>query len=595
MPAPPHAAPTPVETTPTTCGSTQPTAKNTQPDHRPHTPHVTERLDTPARRPKKRSAAWHKLDSEIKRKLGAIAMRAKQKPPTPHVTERLDTPARAPKKRSAAWHKLKDEIERKLGAIARRAKQKPPADKQWSGTVGTFDLTCPYNQYSIPKNKERWKFTIAKQQAAEYNITELKRLEQTYASEDTNFARSLKKQLGLRGQEPVTRSSYNLPQWLEWLAKEPDHDMASQIYIRGSRGIDITEGVLPPRKHLKNHVSTKVHQKLCDTEITRLLSLSYITEWSKLRKLKPHLPVEPRIIMPMQAIYKKQKLRIVVNATAAGLNTIDIKGRTKYTTIQRTLEAISTHCYLFRLDVADCFLLAAIADKALELCCIRWRGITYCYLALFFGSRIGPLHIQNLNTWWLRHSMRTIRSNNLAIGKIPEFEATPPINRCQYKTITTATGQRRALCILQNLGLLLDDVCGVCSGGGGGLRAAWFAFETIATVAQKLGICISPKTPEKSCPPTKTLTYLGLRLCTRTQKVSLEPLRIHSMQEALAQVKAATHITKHQMQSLVGTLSFAAIAIEGPARAAYRLLLDTLRQTKTDRPNEKIEVTDTVR
>ena len=520
----------------------------------------------------------------------------------PQLADRAEAPRTKKEKRkpnsaikSTAWHTLHNQIQSKLRALTHSKARKPAAQPEWTGAVGTFDLHCPYNQYSIPENRDRWKFTIAKQQAAEYNITELKRLETNHAARDTDFARSLTMQLKQRGEEPITRSSYKLPQWLEWLALEPDHEMAAQIYIRGSRGIDITEGTTPPKKHLKNHPSTMKHQELCDTEIERLLKLSYITKWSELRKRKPHLPKEPRIIMPMQAIYKKQKLRIVVNATAAGLNTIDIKGRTKYTTIRRTLEAISTHCYLFRLDVADCFLLAALADKTLELCCIRWRDVTYCYLALFFGSRVGPLHIQNLNTWWLRHSMRTIRNNRLATGTIPEFEKTPPTNKCQYKKVRPKNGKPRPLCILQNLGLLLDDVCGVCSGSGGGLRAAWFAFETIATVAEKLGICISPKVPDKSCPPTKTLTYLGLKLCTRTQKVSLEQSRVQAMLSTLTQVKAAAHITKHQMQSLVGTLAFAAIAVEGPARAAYRLLLDTLRAAASDRPGEKIQITDEAR
>ena len=454
-----------------------------------------------------------------------------------------------------------------------------------------FDLHTRFAQFSVPKDKEAWKLAICPRLKSEYNVASLRSAEQAHMDEKSPFGTALARVLGPRAHEQIVRTTLNCPNWLEMLSRDDEPSIAAEIYTNVSRGMDITMGIWPvQRSRMSNYNSCFEGQNETFTtnEINRLKGLGYLIPWAELRKHRRNLPEQPIIISAMSCVMRKDKCRLCVDMSRADKKGQSVNelvgdaasGQTFYTTVSRAMEALCPRAYMAKADVVDCFLLTPLSERSILLSAIEWQGEVLANVRLSFGTKVGPFSIQDQQTSIQKDVYRRCRVMGLPTGTIPKFRQPPPRNK------PPAAGHAPDMLI--TCGLILDDHIIT----GNSLRSTWFGFNTLVGVAERLGIILSPKTPAKSACPTKTLTYMGVQLSTRTMQCSLLPERCEQMRHTIQATLGKPWITRKAMMSLIGVMSWAAIAIQGPGRAAYRALIDTLKGDGDKRPSAQVHLTD---
>ena len=448
-----------------------------------------------------------------------------------------------------------------------------------------------FEQFSVPKDKEAWKQAICPRIKSEYNVANLRSKEAAFMKDGSPFGAALARILGPREHELVVRTSLNCPRWLQMLSRDDEPSVAAEIYTNVSRGIDITMGIWPvPSSRMKNYNSCFEgdNEGFTTKEINRLKDLGYLIPWSELRKHRRSLPEQPVVISAMSCVMRKDKCRLCIDMSRSAKDGQSVNemvgdaaaGHTFYTTVSRALEALCPRAYMAKCDVVDCFLLTPLSERSILLSAIEWKGVVMAYVRLVFGTKVGPFSIQDQQTSIQKDVYRRCRDMGLPTGTIPKYRQPPPRNR------PPAAGSAPDMLI--SIGLILDDHLVT----GNSLRSTWFGFNTLVTVAGSLGIILSPRTPEKSASPTKTLTYMGVQLSTRTMQCSLLPERCEQMRRTIQSTIGKQWITRKAMMSLIGVMSWAAICIQGPGRAAYRALIDTLTGDTDKRPSAKVHLTE---
>ena len=411
----------------------------------------------------------------------------------------------------------------------------------------------------------------------------------------TAFSKALKRVLAPREQEVVVRTTLNAPNWLEMLSQDDEPEIAAEIYTNITRGADITLGKWPvPESTMKNYNSCfeGTNEESASAEIDRLKGLGYLIPWATLRKHRRALPERPRVISALSCVMRNGKCRLCIDMSRSAVegqsvNEIvgeDATGLTFYTTVNRALETLCPEAYLAKCDVVDCFMLTPLSERSIQLSAIKWKGEVLANVRLTFGTKMGPFSIQDQQTSIQKNVYARCKARGLPTGEAPKYRTRPPVNMPPPRHQRT----RGKKDMLISCGLILDDhlVTGLSQ------RSCWFGFLTLVHVCERLGVILSPKTPAKSASPTKTLTYMGVQISTRTMKCSLLPERCDRMRETIRNAKGRAWITRKEMMSLIGTMSWAAICINGPARAAYRALIDTLIGDTDKRPTAKVYLTE---
>ena len=460
-----------------------------------------------------------------------------------------------------------------------------------------FDRDTRFGNFSVPADTEAWKSMICPRHKSEYNIADLIRLEDRHMDSGTPFGEALKTVLGPRKLETIVRTSMKAPNWLEMLSRDDEPRVASEIYTNITRGVDVTMNKWPiKRSIMKNYKSCfeNGNEDYVNKEVARLKTLGYLVPWTTLRKHRRSLPDTPIVVSAMSCVMKKGKCRLCVDlsrSTTEGqsVNEVvgeDATGKTFYTTVHRALDALCPQAYLAKADVVDCFMLTPLSERSILTCAVTWQGETLANIRLLFGARAGPYKIQDQQQSIQKEVYKRCRANGLPTGTIPKYRQPPPRNRPP-----PPRSRKTKRDLLISLGLILDDHLVV----GLSLRSCWYAFYQLVTTCFHLGVVLSPRTPEKSASPTKTLTYMGVQISTRTMTCSLLPERCQDMRRTILQIWQQEWITRKQMMSLIGVMTWASIGIKGPARAAYRALIDTLTGTTDTSPSSKIYLTDASR
>ena len=442
--------------------------------------------------------------------------------------------------------------------------------KYWRGTTEQFDPEQPFSGFSNPP-PDTWRAMLAPNQLADYNITELLRLERLQAGTDTPFGKALATQLRKRGTEKVLRCTFVLPEWLKMAALDKDPAAAANVYITISRGVDLCEGAWPAASHTRNHSSCNEGSgpALVSKELKRLISLGYLVTWEEAQAAHPSLEQysKPWCVHALGIVLRKGKCRVVVDCSLSttpegkpgppgtSLNDmVDIEGRTKYTTIQRTMDAMEPRAYVWGSDFTDCFLQNRVAVSSLPVAGLMWQGVYYVYLSLWFGTRYAPCIIQLQGTMVVRHIYDKLNSAGLATGTPPEFASEPPTNRpLKHKKTPRMT----------NLGLILDDLCAVATG----LRPAMFSFYMSIHVVASLGYIVAEA---KTSPPTKRLLTLGAIVDCRQMTCTLPADKVNRIDEIITEHGKLKVLTRKQLQSAIGLFHWCAIAIQGPGRCALQ-------------------------
>jgi hypothetical protein len=106
------------------------------------------------------------------------------------------------------------------------------------------------------------------------------------------------------------------------------------------------------------------------------------------------------------------------------------------------------------------------------------------------------------------------------------------------------------LCGLHDFNVLnyLDDFMGVEVPD-----TAWTAYEFLGKLLGDLGL---RESTSKACPPSTSVTCLGVQFDTQAMTMSVTHSRIIELEELLHRWKVKTSCTKRQLQSLIGKLAF---------------------------------------
>ena len=121
-----------------------------------------------------------------------------------------------------------------------------------------------------------------------------------------------------------------------------------------------------------------------------------------------------------------------------------------------------------------------------------------------------------------------------------------------------------------------DDflLVGCCEGGIG--TSCQEVVETFHKVCENIGV---PLAKEKAVGPTTDIVYLGLRIDSVKQQVSVPPDKLQSVIEKVEKAIRAQKMTLNEIQSLIGSLSFVCRAI-APGRPFIRRLIELTARIK---------------
>ena len=105
------------------------------------------------------------------------------------------------------------------------------------------------------------------------------------------------------------------------------------------------------------------------------------------------------------------------------------------------------------------------------------------------------------------------------------------------------------------------------------------AFNALGDLLTSLGLQSSP---DKDCPPTTSMVFLGVQLDTLAMSMSMTPARLQELHQRCSSSFSSTRISRHDLQSLLGVMSFITACVR-PARVFMSTLLNTLRLSHASR------------
>ena len=84
------------------------------------------------------------------------------------------------------------------------------------------------------------------------------------------------------------------------------------------------------------------------------------------------------------------------------------------------------------------------------------------------------------------------------------------------------------------------------------------ALNTLISLLRSLGFRINWK---KVCDPSQTMTFLGVSINTSSGILSLDKKKLSDLREDIAEIQTKTRMTKRQLQSIAGKLSWASLVV----------------------------------
>ena len=115
------------------------------------------------------------------------------------------------------------------------------------------------------------------------------------------------------------------------------------------------------------------------------------------------------------------------------------------------------------------------------------------------------------------------------------------------------------------------------------------AYLTLGHVLQKVG---AKEAMSKATPPASRMTFLGTLIDANKMRIEVMPERLIEIRQELAQWLTKTHTTVHQSQSMVGKLSFCAVAVRA-GRVLFSRVLNVLRANHGNK--QLVQITDEMR
>ena len=496
-------------------------------------------------------------------------------------------------------------------------------------TTKHFNVRGKFADFNAMEEDYDWRNLILKHEDAEYDKGTLMRVERAFARGESPFARELRKLLDARGGEPIMRSTWKLPKLLATVAEDLDQPMGAWVYVTIARGVElIPDGVNVVPTHLPNYKSAEQdYKEKVHKDVDRQLALRFVGKWKEVAKECGVSDDMPTIILPIGAVDRKEKIRIVFDPSRElegssegnGLSLNDLQvvpGDTCLASIQLLLAAMSDTGSFWKADLSAAFSQIPLAAKSVTYCGFMWQGPydkepqVYAYRRLGFGFRIGCFVQQCVAIMLTRALMRGVSKLGLKCGRMPEYNKPQPKNypveRQHERKNFQAKGRRRSRAKgervkrvgtpeLTTVLSYLDDFGGCANEGNHhkSTRAGDFSFLHFLSLARHVGCVIAPEEGKTDRPTRFAQIYLGFEVVCKELCVRLDAERIKSMVALMDGLMSRATISVKELQSLIGLLVFAAVVIPG-ARFAYSGLLDKVRSLKGRAPKSHLLAVDKV-
>ena len=434
-------------------------------------------------------------------------------------------------------------------------------------TTSCFDDEQRFDSFEIDEDLD-WKSMLVPHGDAEYDFSELIKMEAAAMATTTIFGQALAKELATRGDEEILRSTMHLPTWLTILAEDHTQERGAWLYVQLSRGVDLVEhDVNVPPSELDNYKSaSQEYPDFVHADIIRLLKLGFVHKWATSAKAHGLHGDKPKVCHALGAVYRHSKIRITVDASRAeeedaAINDLATpKGKTCFANIDMAKRAACRRGTVARADLCDAFMLSKLSRKSKELFGFKWGGEYYFYSSLGFGASMGPAYQQHLAVALSRAVHRKLTRLGLRCGAIAEYD--------KHQQVASPAAVGHEMTVLLSL---IDDYAIFCTT----MKSGVFSFLHLIEMARQLGLVVSPK-PGKTDYPGKRMVYLGIDVDLVTMQVSLDEDRVLDLQLKLNAFAAASHASVREVQSLVGVLVFCAAVISA-GRPAYRGMIDALK------------------
>ena len=200
--------------------------------------------------------------------------------------------------------------------------------------------------------------------------------------------------------------------------------------------------------------------------------------------------------------------------------------------IVNEIEALHSDVLLSKIDISRAFRNLRIDPKDFDLLGLKWRDASYLDISVPMGLKTGSALCQRV-TDVLRHVMRS-------------------------KNVTLFNYIDDVICVHRR-------------------QNADAEFKMLYSLFEFLGIPVNPK---KVVPPTRSLTCMGVILDVDAGQMSIPQSKCLEILDLCYHYRACSHITKKQLQSLLGKLLYLHRCVI-PARTFVNRLLNKLRQTTT--------------
>ena len=207
----------------------------------------------------------------------------------------------------------------------------------------------------------------------------------------------------------------------------------------------------------------------------------------------------------------------------------------KYPAVQDIVEeiqALNSDVLLSKIDISRAFRNLRIDPRDFDLLALKWRDASYLDISVPMGLKTGSALCQRI-TDVLRHIMRS-------------------------KNVTLFNYIDDVICILRHQNTDAE-------------------FSMLYSVFECLGIPINPK---KVVPPSRSLTCMGVIVYVDASQVSIPQSKCLEILDLCNHYRTCSHITKKQLQSLLGKLLYLHRCVIH-ARTFVNRLLNKLRQTTT--------------
>ena len=188
-------------------------------------------------------------------------------------------------------------------------------------------------------------------------------------------------------------------------------------------------------------------------------------------------------------------------------------------------------CYLFKKDLKRAYRQIPVDPKDYILLGYRWQDLFYFDLVLPFGLRSATLACQR-TTSAIAHIFGTAYHHD-CVNYIDDF---------------------------------------------GGVEASYddalLAFSHLEEIITSLGL---ESSPTKDCPPTTRMVFLGLTYDTVAMTLEVPPDKLHHISQLLSHWLSSPRVSRSELQSLIGKLSYLCACIS-PGRIFMQRILRELRR-----------------